>query len=114
MVGCVEGLYNGDLGKVSESFDLDLSENLAFLKDERNGLTLSEPQIMLQLENTLHVPISVDVVIAGKDENGEEIETSHIVLEDLAITPAAYDETTGSITPDSTKYLFAVREEQQS
>lgn len=113
VVGCVEGLYNGDLGKVSESFDLDLSENLAFLKDERNGLTLSEPQIMLQLENTLHVPISVDVVIAGKDENGEVIETSHIVLEDLAITPAAYDETTGSITPDSTKYLFAVREEQQ-
>lgn len=109
-VGLVQGIYNGDIGAVRESFDLDLGEQLDFLKEEGNGLTLSDPQVMIALENSFNIPLKVDVAIIGKDDNGEVIETAHIVLNDLAITPANYDESTGLITPDSTKYLFVAHE----
>lgn len=111
-VGVVEGVYSGEIGAMNESFDLNLGEQLDFLKEEGNGLTLSDPQIKIALENTLSVPLNLDVAIIGLDEMGEIIETAHIVLNDLKIAPAIYDEETGTITPDSTKYFFVAHEGQ--
>ena len=112
-VGMVEGVYSGNIDALTETFDLDLGEQLDFLKEEGNGLTLSDPQIKIALENTLCVPLTVDIVITGRDDKGEVIETANIVLNDLAINPAAYDEKTGMITPDSTKYFFVAHEGQE-
>ena len=111
-VGVVEGVYSGEIGAMNESFDLNLGEQLDFLKEEGNGLTLSDPQIKIALENTLSVPLNLDVAIIGLDEMGEIIETAHIVLNDLKIAPAIYDEEAGTITPDSTKYFFVAHEGQ--
>lgn len=111
-VGVVEGVYSGEIGAMNESFDLNLGEQLDFLKEEGNGLTLSNPQIKIALENTLSVPLNLDVAIIGLDEMGEIIETAHIVLNDLKIAPAIYDEEAGTITPDSTKYFFVAHEGQ--
>lgn len=111
-VGVVEGVYSGEIGAMNESFDLNLGEQLDFLKEEGNGLTLSNPQIKIALENTLSVPLNLDVAIIGLDEMGEIIETAHIVLDDLKIAPAIYDEEAGTITPDSTKYFFVAHEGQ--
>lgn len=111
-VGVVEGIYSGEIGAMNESFDLNLGEQLDFLKEEGNGLTLSDPQIKIALENTLSVPLNLDVAIIGLDEMGEIIETAHIVLNDLKIAPAIYDEEAGTITPDSTKYFFVAHEGQ--
>lgn len=110
VVSRVEGIYNGEVDKMSDSFDLDLGEELAFLKEEGNGLTLSDPQIMIGVENSLNVPFNVDVIITGRDDNGEVIETAHIVLDELPVNPATFDDATGMITPDSTRYLFVSRE----
>ena len=109
----VEGLYNRDLGQVCDSFDLDMGDALDFLKDEANGLTLSDPQIMIEVENTFGIPLNVDVAIVGKDDCGQVIESAHIALADMPIKPAAYDEATGMLAPDTTRYLFASREDKQ-
>lgn len=109
----VEGLYSRDLGQVCDSFELDLGDALEFLKDESNGLTLSDPQLMVEVENTFGIPLSVDVIIVGKDDHGQVIESAHIELIDLPIKPAAYDEATDMLAPDTTRYLFASHEGKQ-
>ena len=101
-----EGIVNLDVEKIEETIELNLGEEMNFLNNGESRLVLSEPQIMIALENSINVPVLVDLAIIGKDEQGNVIETSRIELKELRINPAHYDETTGIVTPDSTKYLF--------
>ena len=99
------GLYRGEIEKIEESFKLELGDELAFLKDENNSITLAEPQIMIVFENTVSVPVDIDLQLFGKDENGDVIETS-VISEVFRIEPAGYDELTGDITPRMTKLFI--------
>lgn len=99
------GLYRGEIDKIEESFALDLGDDLAFLKDENNRITLAEPQIMIAFENTISVPVDIDLQLLGRDEGGNVIETS-VVSQVFRIEPAEYDALTGNIIPRKTKMFI--------
>lgn len=99
------GLYRGEIDKIEESVDLDLGEDLDFLKDEGNSIVLAEPQIEIVLENTICVPVDIDMQIFGKDDNGDIIPTS-VIDKKLSILPAEYVEETGEIKPVVTKLFL--------
>ncbi len=104
-VKAFHGFYRGEIDDVEESFDLDLGDELSFLKEEGNSMTLAEPQIEIVLENTIGVPVDVDMQIFGRDSNGEIISAS-LIKEKVSIQPAAYDEKTGEITPVETRLFL--------
>ncbi len=99
------GLYRGEIERIEESFNLDLGDELAFLKDENNRITLAEPQIMIAFENTVSVPVDINLQLSGKDDNGNVIETS-VISQVLHIEPAGFDALTGVITPRTTKLFI--------
>lgn len=100
-----KGLYLGGFDKVEEAIDLDLGEGLAFLKDENNSMTLAEPQIIVEFENTMGVPVDIDLQLSGKDENGTVIESS-VISTVLHIDAADYDVATGEDLPRETKIFI--------
>lgn len=99
------GLYRGELDEVEESFDLDLGEELEFLKEDGNSITLAEPQIEIVLENSIGVPIDVDMEIFGKDDNGNVIKSS-IIKQRVSVKPASYNEESGEITAVETRLFL--------
>lgn len=101
------GLYRGEIDEVEESFDLDLGDELDFLKDEGNTITLAEPQIEIVLNNSIGVPIDVEMEIFGKDDNGNIIESS-CIRQAISVKPAEYNEENGEITAVETKLFLTV------
>lgn len=101
------GLYRGEIDEVEESFDLDLGDELDFLKDEGNSITLAEPQIEIVLDNSIGVPIDVEMEIFGKDDNGNIIESS-CIRQAISVNPAKYNEENGDITAVETKLFLTV------
>ncbi|MBP3409053.1 MAG: hypothetical protein J6K83_07905 [Bacteroidaceae bacterium] len=99
------GLYRGELDEVEESFDLDLGEELEFLKEDGNSITLAEPQIEIVLENSIAMPIDVDMEIFGKDDNGKVIQSS-IITQRVSVKPASYNEESGEITAVETRLFL--------
>lgn len=99
------GIYRTEIDAIEENLDLDLGEELAFIRDGNNGVTLAEPQVELVIENTIGVPVNVDVELCGKDAYGEEIPTAKIV-ERFSINPALYDKETGLFAPSKTKLFM--------
>ena len=101
------GIYCGEIEEVKESIALDLGEDLAFLKGEGNRITLAEPQIEIVIENSISVPVNINLQLIGKDANGTIISSSEIITDEpLSINPATYDEATGSVIPCETKLLL--------
>ena len=100
------GVYAGKLDKIEKGLEFDYSESLAFLNNGNNSLVLSEPQIMVELDNSISIPVIIDLSLVGKDEYGDVIESFNIQIEDVQIMPALYDKTTGEVTPQKTKLLF--------
>ena len=101
------GLYRGEIDEVEESFDLDLGDELDFLKDDGNTITLAEPQIEIVLNNSIGVPIDVEMEIFGKDDNGNIIESS-CIRQAISVKPAEYNEENGEITAVETKLFLTV------
>ncbi|MBR3615956.1 MAG: hypothetical protein IKL56_04955 [Bacteroidaceae bacterium] len=101
------GLYRGEIDEVEESFDLDLGDELDFLKDDGNTITLAEPQIEIVLDNSIGVPIDVEMEIFGKDDNGNIIESS-CIRQALSVKPAEYNEENGEFTAVETKLFLTV------
>ncbi len=99
------GLYRGEIERIKESFNLELSDGLAFLKDENNRITLAEPQIMIALENTVSVPVDIDLQLSGKDDYGNVIETS-VISQVFRIEPAGFDASTNVVTPRTTRLFI--------
>ncbi len=97
------GIYDGDIDESEEHIDLDLGDELDFLKDGGNKITLAEPQIEISLSNSVCVPVDVDLTITGRDDNGVALSE---IFTRLKINPADYDEKTGEITVKDTKLLL--------
>lgn len=101
----LHGIYGGEIEKIEETFELDFGEDLDFLRNEDNTITLADPQIEIILDNPVCVPMDVSLQILGKDESGVAIPTSEIITT-FSILPANYDDVTGEITPEQTKLFF--------
>ena len=99
------GFYVGEIDEVEESFELDLGDELDFLKEEGNSVTLAEPQIEILLQNTICVPVDMDMQIFGRDDNGEIIPTS-VINKRISVKSAQYDEKSGEIIPVETKLFL--------
>ena len=97
--------YVDNLGGIEESFDLNLGDNLDFLKQEGNSIVLSDPQISITVDNSISIPISANLSLIGKDANGKVIETS-VVESKIEIDAADYDPSTGTVTPRSTNLFI--------
>lgn len=97
------GIYDGEIDESEEHIDLDLDDELDFLKEEGNMITLAEPQIEILLNNSVSVPVDVDLTITGRDDNGVALSE---VFTRLKINPADYDEKTGKITAKDTKLFL--------
>jgi len=101
------GLYRGEIDEVEESFDLDLGDELDFLKDDGNTITLAQPQIEIVLNNSIGVPIDVEMEIFGKDDSGNIIESS-CIRQAFSVKPAEYNEENGEFTAVETKLFLTV------
>lgn len=100
--------YIDNLGGVDESFELNLGEGLEFLKNEGNTLVLSDPQIMMEVDNAISIPVGAKLSLTGKDQYGDVIPTS-IIEHDIKINAADYDKETDKVTPKTTKLLFTAK-----
>ena len=72
-VKSVYGKVNPKIDKVHEVVALALGDDMDFFKDEKNNLTLSDPQITLNLKSTVTVPINLDLKLSSKKTGGEYI-----------------------------------------
>lgn len=103
------GSYRGEIDPVEESIEIDLGEELDFLKEEGNFITLAEPQIEIVLKNTICVPVDVEMQIHSKDDKGVTISSITVGKNDgVSILPAKYDERTGDVEPVTTKIFLTV------
>lgn len=98
--------YIDNLGGIEQSFDLNLGDNLEFLKNEENTIVLSDPQITITVNNSISIPISANLSLVGKDANGDVIESS-IVEDVIKIDAADYDQETGQVTSRATNLLIS-------
>ena len=103
------GIYCGEIDDIQESIDFDLGEDLDFLKEEGNTITLSDPQIEFTIDNPVCIPVDMALSLFGKDDNGNVIETSCIETV-IRLEPAEYDEATGEVTTREMKYLLTNKE----
>ena len=99
------GIYSAEIDRIEENLDLDLGEELGFLREEGNTVTLADPQFEFVLTNPVGIPVDINLHLFGNEENGTLIQESEIATM-LSILPAEYDETTGELTPVETKLFF--------
>lgn len=100
------GIYSAEIEGVDEKIDLDLGEELEFLREDGNSITLADPQLELVLMNPVGIPVDVDLHIWGNDENGEVMAESEIATK-VSILPAKYDEKTDSLVPVETRLFLS-------
>ena len=99
------GLYRGEIGKIEESFELNLGDGFGSFMGEDNRIKLASPQITIAFDNPIAVPVDIDLHLFGKDENGNIIESSSI-SQVLHIAAGEFDPATGNITPGKTKLFI--------
>ena len=98
------GCYSGEIEAVDEKIALDLGEDLEFLREEGNSIKLADPQMEFVLTNTIGVPVDIDLLIFGSDENGVQI--GEPISSTLSILPAEYDEASDTLKPVKTKLFL--------
>ena len=99
------GLYCAEIEGVNEKIDLELGEELEFLREEGNSIVLADPQLEFAVTNPVGVPIDINLHLFGADENGAPIADTEIEAM-LSILPAEYDEVTGELKPVETKLFI--------
>jgi hypothetical protein len=99
------GIYSAEIEKIEEKLDLDLGEELEFLREDGNSVTLADPQLEFVLTNPVGIPVDIALHLFGNDENGALIPESEISTT-LSILPAEYNETTEELTPVETKLFI--------
>ena len=99
------GIYSAAIEKIEEKLDLDLGEELEFLREDGNSVTLADPQLEFVLSNPVGIPVDIALHLFGNDENGAIIPESEISTT-LSILPAEYNETTEELTPVETKLFI--------
>ena len=87
-VKSVTGQVDPQIDPVHESVAISLSDDIDFLKDDKNRLSLKDPQITLNLTSSITVPIKLDLSISSKDKDGKTIKEDIGPDEGSIIIPA--------------------------
>ena len=78
-IGRVIGKVDPEIDPVEELVDLDLDDDLNFLKNDGNELHIKNPIINIELKNTVGVPVNLDLHISGyKNGCSDPIEGSDV------------------------------------
>ena len=99
------GVYSPEIEEIEESVALDLGEELEFLREGGNTVTLAEPQIELVIENSSTLPVDIDMMLVGRDAAGAAIPSSEINTR-LSIKPAKYDKNSNTVIPQETRLFI--------
>lgn len=99
------GLYRADIEGVDEVMDITLGEELEFLREEGNSITLADPQLEFVLTNPIGVPLDIALHVFGNDENGQVIAESEMEAK-VSIKPAEYNEDTDELLPVETRLFL--------
>ena len=99
------GIYRAEIEGVDENIDLNLGDELEFVREEGNSITLADPQLEFVLKNSVGIPVDITLLLYGNDENGQVIEDSRIELVQR-IQPAKYDKKTDELIPVETKLFL--------
>ena len=87
-VKSVTGQVDPRIDPTHESVALSLSDDIDFLKNDKNRLRLSDPQITLNLNTSVTVPIKLDLSISSKDKDGNIIKDNIAPDDGSIIIPA--------------------------
>lgn len=79
-VNAVVGKFDPEIEDVSEVVALNLGDDLDFLKEEGTTLDINNPQLKIELTNTVGVPVDITLNIKGTDKNGNAIEGSDVII----------------------------------
>ena len=99
------GLYRADIEGVDEVMDITLGEELDFLREEGNSMTLADPQLEFVLTNPIGIPLDIALHIFGNDETGQLIADSEMETI-ISIKPAEYNEDTDELVPVETRLFL--------
>lgn len=67
------GKVNPQIDPVHETVELSLGDGNDFLQNEKNTLSLSDPQITINLTSSITLPIDIDLSLSSFDSNGDSI-----------------------------------------
>lgn len=98
------GIYAQELGAHSELLELNLDDELAFLNSGDNVIVLSDPQVTVELENRVSIPMSADMMLCPVDGQGNQL--AKIEVKGVRINAARYDANEGRPVPQVTRLLF--------
>lgn len=89
VVKSVTGRVDPVIDGVEEDVDLDLGDDIDFLKNKDNRLGLSDPMITININSTVTLPIDLDLKLYRLDANG--VPTDSIMPDDGIIRLAKCD-----------------------
>ena len=67
------GKVDPEIDEVHESVDLSLGDDNDFFQNENNTLSLSDPQIVINLTSSITLPIDIDLSLSSYDSKGNYI-----------------------------------------
>lgn len=104
-----EGVLKYAPDPVENTLEIASDNSLSEMLNEMS-LTLSNPQFAVSLTNPIGVPLLVDLLIEGLDENGTVIAGSVITLRDVPIHAASFNPEKNTTKPLATHLLFATHD----
>ena len=111
VVKTFHGIYDAEIDGVDEKIALDLGDELDFLKEDGNTITLADPQMEFVLTNPIGIPIDIDLLISGRDKTGALV--GEEIAQTISIHPAEYDEVNDVLSPVETKIFLTTDENNQ-
>lgn len=108
-----EGVLDYAIDPVETTVELAGDESLELLFQEGTSIVLSDPQLFVTLNNSIGVPVLVDVLMEGLDADGKVIAGSTVEAKNICIKAAQYDDVNKTVLPTETKLLFATKADVQ-
>lgn len=80
-VSKVVGQFDPEIDDVAEVVELDLGEDMDFLKEDGTVLDIENPQFKICLTNTVGVPVDMHLTMQGENLDGSVIENSQVTVD---------------------------------
>lgn len=87
-IGKVTGTVEPVIDPINESFVMDLGDDLDFLKNEDTKLNIYNPQVVLELSNTVGIPVAMNLELSAVQQDGN---IQKLNVPNLTLKPAEVD-----------------------